>query len=501
MYCIQVDCTCIALLLLLLFSICKTPHNKNNVSSLRALIVIVVIACLSDMMIYIFDGRAEVGNEWILNIASFIHYTFAGLSSMVGSYYIIQSNEMQLSRSEKIVGIMPEVLLCVLSFLSMFYNLIFFVEDHVYQRGNLYSVHILITIIYLIIGIYASIKNYKNKISLEEKHMEILRLGIIVMPIAGAVLQSLYYGILLIWPLTTFAILAFYLFSIHHELNFDGLTEVYRKNVYEENASRIIFTKPKSVLITIDIDRFKMINDSYGHKQGDMFLRLTARLLKTHFSESSLVGRIGGDEFSVVIYNYESLEVIQKMCDEFLLAASQLMKEVAKIEYSCSAGISENKRGDSYDDAYQNSDRALYFAKKSGRNCYKIYNPEMLLHEENEFVLIVEDDELNRIILSSYMEGRCDVLEAKDGETALEYIRKYQSRIGFILLDLMMKPMDGYQVLGTIKEEQLFDPARIVIQSSKDIGKEECDSLGVYGAIKKPYDPNIILDLIQKFIV
>lgn len=508
MYCIQTDLSCIAINLLILCFLRKKESNKDRVNEFRALLISIILVCISDALIYIFDVTSGIiaptaagSSDTMLNISSFLYYCFAGFAGMFGTYYIVKSCGVNLSKWQKILGMTPQIVLCVLSFCSMFYNLIFYIENNTYARGEYNSIHAGVTVIYLVAGIAFCINNFMKKQVFEEKLVEMSRACVIVMPIVGTIVQSAIYGTLLIWPLSTFAVLLIYLTTIQHESNYDELTDLYRKKVFESNAERIICSKIKSALIIIDIDDFKRVNDIYGHRQGDLLLKLTAEKIRYCFSKKSLIGRIGGDEFSVLVYNYASIEEIENICGDFLTMIGKDIKDIYQIEYSCSMGISENIESLTFQDAYQNSDKALYDAKRSGRNCYKVFNPEITIGESKNTVLIVDNDEFSSSILSSYLDGKCSVIEVKDGISAINTLKKYKNGIGLIFLNLTLPHMDGYQVIEKIKKESLFDLKRIVIKSPPHIDEKEIDRLGVYGSLLNPFNPQITQALLNKFIL
>ena len=83
----------------------------------------------------------------------------------------------------------------------------------------------------------------------------------------------------------------------------DGLTGIYNKRSTEERINEIRDENPaeKGTFVILDVDKFKEVNDRYGHMAGDKVLSEFGRILKAHFREEDVVGRIGGDEFVVYI--------------------------------------------------------------------------------------------------------------------------------------------------------------------------------------------------------
>ena len=122
----------------------------------------------------------------------------------------------------------------------------------------------------------------------------------------------------------------------------------------------------------IDLDNFKYINDTLGHDMGDQVLRKFSLILKEIFSENSYIGRFGGDEFLVFIFNQESNIEIENKANKLL----EKMKEINDqyIDHlSCSIGICFVENENNFENLFKKSDKALYMCKNSGKNSYKVY--------------------------------------------------------------------------------------------------------------------------------
>ncbi len=159
----------------------------------------------------------------------------------------------------------------------------------------------------------------------------------------------------------------------------DGLTGLYNKNVTEFYAKmHISKATPKlfSAFIMIDIDDFKLINDSFGHLGGDVVLSNFARGLKTMFREEDVVGRIGGDEFAVVMCDLTDTEIVERKMRGVLEVAGKALENVSdSIRLTCSVGVAlAPQDGTDWNTIYQHADRALYYAKSLGKNTYAFYD-------------------------------------------------------------------------------------------------------------------------------
>lgn len=159
--------------------------------------------------------------------------------------------------------------------------------------------------------------------------------------------------------------------------DYDSLTNLMnrRRFIIESNDMIRVCARRKIIVtcLLIDIDDFKMINDTWGHQVGDTVLTKFAEQLKDMVELPSVVGRIGGEEFAVLLADvnkekgFEIAESIRKRIE--------LKSEDEDISYTISIGMSSliPKENTSLDICYEQSDRSLYRAKRLGKNCVQAY--------------------------------------------------------------------------------------------------------------------------------
>lgn len=154
--------------------------------------------------------------------------------------------------------------------------------------------------------------------------------------------------------------------------NTDPLTGIYNRKGVEEEITRIlaIETHQQAALCYIDLDNFKVANDTFGHSYGDKLLIQIANQLKENIRSSDIIGRIGGDEFVVLLRGINSMKDISDK-------AERLCKTIGKgfcgMDYTISMGIAIfPKSAKSYEHLLYKADKALYCSKNSGKNQYTI---------------------------------------------------------------------------------------------------------------------------------
>lgn len=137
-------------------------------------------------------------------------------------------------------------------------------------------------------------------------------------------------------------------------------------------------------MLIIDIDNFKNVNDTFGHIAGDTVLKNFAQLLHKVFRKSDFIGRIGGDEFLVFMPNAET-HIAQKRAQEIINGCQSLSQNLSfSACITPSIGISMYpKDGETKEQLFSKADIAAYASKKSGKNCFTVYDENNPLITEN----------------------------------------------------------------------------------------------------------------------
>ena len=154
----------------------------------------------------------------------------------------------------------------------------------------------------------------------------------------------------------------------------DALTGIPNRAAYDDRIEQEHkrwkrFARPVSILAW-DIDRFKTINDAYGHKAGDKVLRVIGQHLARHVRDTDFVGRYGGEEFVMLLVGTDTDEA-RTVAEKIRLEISQLGFHFhdRPVSITASCGITAFQGDDTPDAAFDRADKALYSAKEAGRNC------------------------------------------------------------------------------------------------------------------------------------
>jgi len=157
----------------------------------------------------------------------------------------------------------------------------------------------------------------------------------------------------------------------------DGLTKLANREHFFSQIKQYWGNYPTlpSGLMMIDIDLFKSVNDKFGHAFGDRAIKSVARVLSKQLRNNDILGRIGGEEYAVLLVDTDkqkALSIAQKLCDQ---VATQLrVIEDQPVELTISIGLLQLIPADlSHTDAYEAADVALYTSKASGRNIVTLH--------------------------------------------------------------------------------------------------------------------------------
>lgn len=167
----------------------------------------------------------------------------------------------------------------------------------------------------------------------------------------------------------------------------DWLTELPNRRKFDETLSRMFHQSERFAeeiaLVLFDIDRFKLINDSHGHGAGDQVLRDIGTLLRLHVRKSDLPARLGGDEFGVVLY-HTGIEQAELFVEKFMdsVRTHGFEYDGFHLNVGISVGIAQYHASMQSPQAlYYAADKALYQAKKGGRDRYSVYAEPRVFQE------------------------------------------------------------------------------------------------------------------------
>lgn len=152
----------------------------------------------------------------------------------------------------------------------------------------------------------------------------------------------------------------------------DALTGLLNREAFRQMVKEHLGLSDGGYLFLMDLDRFKHINDEFGHRAGDEILKKTADSLRQCFRKGDYVGRFGGDEFLAFVPGHLDKQIIEKRAANLVAAVGRIKSDTyEEIKVSCSVGVAQC-RGEEYEELLEKADKAMYSVKESGRNAWNL---------------------------------------------------------------------------------------------------------------------------------
>ena len=281
------------------------------------------------------------------------------------------------------------------------------------------------------------------------------------------------------------------------KLYHDALTGVYNRRYYEDIVRSTVGDAGVAVM---DLDDFKIYNDTYGHHGGDVALETAASVVRRHIRQSDALIRFGGDEFLLVLPHItpgmfkRKLEVI---CREIHEAA---VPGYPHLHISVSVGGVIKTADETMENAVHRADLLMYRGKEQ-KNQVILADPDQpqpelpidSLHTRQQ-ILIVDDSVINRAILSEILSGDFRVLEAENGEQCLDLLHEHAGDIALILLDINMPRMDGFEVLNYMNRNHSIEDVPVIMISSEESDEyiRRAYELGASDYVSRPFDARVV---------
>lgn len=287
----------------------------------------------------------------------------------------------------------------------------------------------------------------------------------------------------------------------------DALTGAYNRRYYEDEARKEITCGGVAL---IDLDDFKLYNDTYGHSAGDMALISAADAIRKCIRKTDRLIRFGGDEFIVIIdgVSSEDLSARLRQIQTTIHAAS--VPGYSRIQMSASIGgvVAANEP---VENAFDRADKLMYQAKMKKN---MVITENDIIEDKQELVkncegnddrpqiLIVDDAPVNREMLAGILGDRYRILQASEGEECINMLRRYENDIALVLIDMIMPKKDGFEVLVYMNRNHWIEdiPVIMISTDNSDDNVSRAYSLGVSDYISSPFDAKVVYNRVFNII-
>lgn len=356
-------------LLVLLFLLLDSRANKRRYSRtsnyFRIVIYVTMLILFVEAVSFAVDRRPGTLMYW----AGYLSNAFLFVMNLAPlSLWLVYLDECIVTddaekKRKRIVYLVFNAIVVGIVIVNVFTGILFDITgQNEYVRGPaVYWIMPLNIVLYL--GYLPSIYRYR-KFTSGRIYELILVLGIF--PIVGAAIQLLFYGTPLIWPMMALIALAAHILVEKEEIRRDCLTGLLSRGQMEARARYIIEHRLPFSMIMLDIDRFKSINDRYGHEEGDQVLCVIANLLAKSIKQVDSAYRYAGDEFILIIesgHPEAANRVIERLTSN-LVKFNESNQKPFPITFSAGAVFYDGTAEIGVIDLFTKADERMYRNKK-----------------------------------------------------------------------------------------------------------------------------------------
>ncbi|MBR5579585.1 MAG: GGDEF domain-containing protein [Lachnospiraceae bacterium] len=375
LYC-EIMIVCIMVLSIIYYSDVKSTRGPLLIGQrvFRLLLTANMGAMLFDVLGVIYNGTSYGYSRTMVIASTFIYYFFHSVVGVLFLLYVdfcLYPNKRRFKRRLPYY-LLPTIVINIINIINLKTGWYYAVsENNTYQRGDFFIIPTLVCLCYVVYSEYLTFTWWSRNKADYKSHRELyMRLSVIpIIPCVGSVLQALIPGSASTLPFTALALLINYIAIQNGQMAKDHLTGLYNRIQLETFMNYQIRNLKEGkyfFLILLDLDRFKAINDTYGHIVGDDALIQMAAILRSNCKrKKDYVSRLGGDEFVIIGQCREPngaeviIERLQKAVEEFNATANK----VYKLEFSAGYTLCERNSSATLDTLINEADEKMYYNK------------------------------------------------------------------------------------------------------------------------------------------
>lgn len=362
----------VTLIILYFNSRAKLPFSRSN-RLLRHLLLLVLAMLTADTAATLLNGAPGLAARRALWLFNSLYFLLSGAIALCWFFYVSSRVCRKFFPPRRYALLIPFLLYAVVLVAGACHGTIFTLDEaNRYHRGPLFFLQYALGISYLLAATGLALWYMRGRQDPDERR-EYRNIALFTaFPAAGATLQVLFYGLVVLWPLTAAALLLIYITIQRGQIALDGLTGLNNRGRLDEYlADRCRRTRPGHpwYLMLIDLDDFKQINDVYGHAIGDEALRQVAQLLKRTFLRSdAFLARYGGDEFAVVLSCTQDSTVLAEVQRLNQAARHTVWNAARPLALSVGYARFEGAAGDDALHLIARADEAMYQIKRKRKH-------------------------------------------------------------------------------------------------------------------------------------
>lgn len=368
----------ICLIMLLFISNASRRHTKILLAERYFLEMSLATAILliSDIIWPLVNGVKLPGFRLLNIIINLVYMVLTGFIGFLWIVYVDFKVRRRLDSSHyKRVTMfsIPMLVLLVLTLTSPKTHILFYIdENNCYRRGKFMGIRLCVMILYVLWAAVLTLVGIKRQKTKQKKDEMRALLQFIFFPLIGIFMQLFYLNLPFTAVGISLSVLLVFINVQNKQISIDALTGINNRRqltLYVDSELSALSKKGELYYLIMDVDKFKSINDTYGHLEGDNALIKIASLLNSLCEkQNDFVARYGGDEFVIVCRRRNEFEV-EALKNEILKTVSQ-MNEQGELPYklSLSVGSAKFDTSKSNDEIFAEADKKLYSIKSERTN-------------------------------------------------------------------------------------------------------------------------------------
>lgn len=275
------------------------------------------------------------------------------------------------------------------------------------------------------------------------------------------------------------------------ELYLDALTGAYNRRYYENRIRKV---RGHAGVAMIDLDDFKLYNDTCGHNAGDLVLNTVVGIIRGCIRKTDILIRYGGDEFLLILQDVDE-EIFSKKLKQIRdMVCEAEVPGYARLRLTVSIGgvLADNETIES---AVARADGLMYQAKnRKNMIVTEKSSIDSAEAKERQQILIVDDSQINCEILAEILKDEYRILEAANGEECIDLLKQYGTGIALLILDINMPVMDGFEVLALMNRKNWIEDIPVIMISSEDSASyvRRAYEMGASDYISRPFDVQVV---------
>lgn len=270
----------------------------------------------------------------------------------------------------------------------------------------------------------------------------------------------------------------------------DVLTSVRNRRYYEE---KLRSARMNAGVAMIDLDDFRVFNDTCGRHAGDLALGAVAAAIRSGIRSTDELVRYGCDKFVVVMPNVPSDDFARRLRHVSDAVHATIVPGHEHVSLTaCVGGVRIN--GETVDEGVSRAIQLLSHAKAKPGTVVTDTDAIETFQSRKPSILIVDDSEMNRIILNEMLKDEYRILEADNGRMALDMVDRYGDELSLVLLDIVMPGMNGFEVLSDLSRRSAMDNLPVIMISSEDSDDVvlRAYELGASDYISRPFAARVV---------